>query len=217
MKLKRYRIFTGVLVFLIAFGTNINSAVTQANPSVAVSNTTKTVLVDVKIPKVASVPTPKPYVSKAKFEPTSNKKPAVSKMTVKEYIVKHSLDLGIDPALGLTIAKLESNFDHNKRSAYGAVGVFQILPSTARSMGYDAYHLNDNIKSGLTYYKKMYQKFGSMDLALAAYNAGPANVSKYKGVPPFAETKRFITKIKTEYEVQKTNPDPAILKLQKKG
>lgn len=136
----------------------------------------------------------------------------ISKMTVKEYIVKHSLDMGVDPALALSLAKLESGYDHTKRSPYGAIGVFQILPSTASSLGYNAYHLNDNIKGGLAYYKMMYNKFGSMDLALAAYNAGPGNVSKYKGVPPFAETKKFISLIKAEYKQQKSNPDPALIK-----
>ena len=142
---------------------------------------------------------------------------ATSKATVKDYIVKHSLELGVDPAIGLSIAKMESGFVHEKRSSFGAVGVFQLMPSTARRMGYNPYQLSDNIRGGLMYYKMMYQKFGSMELALAAYNAGPGNVSKYKGVPPFAETKRFISGIMNEYNSQKINPDPAILKYRKHG
>lgn len=137
---------------------------------------------------------------------------AASKATVKDYIVKHSLEMGVDPALGLSIAKMESGFVHEKRSSFGAVGVFQLMPSTARRMGYNPYYLSDNIRGGLMYYKMMYQKFGSVELALAAYNAGPGNVSKYKGVPPFAETKRFVRGIMSEYNAQKANPDPAILK-----
>lgn len=137
---------------------------------------------------------------------------ATSKATVKDYIVKHSLEMGIDPALGLSIAKMESGFVHEKKSSYGAVGVFQLMPSTARRLGYNPYYLSDNIRGGLMYYKMMYQKFGSVELALAAYNAGPGNVSKYKGVPPFAETKRFVRGIMNEYYAQKVNPDPAITK-----
>ena len=140
-----------------------------------------------------------------------------SKATVKDYIVKHSLEMGIDPALGLSIAKMESGFVHEKRSSFGAVGVFQLMPSTARRLGYNPYYLSDNIRGGLMYYKMMYQKFGSVELALAAYNAGPGNVSKYKGVPPFAETKRFVRGIMSEYYAQKANPDPAITKYQGKG
>lgn len=142
---------------------------------------------------------------------------STSKSTVKDYIVKHSLEMGVDPAIGLSIAKMESGFVHEKRSSYGAVGVFQLMPSTARRLGYNPYQLSDNIRGGLMYYKMMYQKFGSMELALAAYNAGPGNVSKYKGVPPFAETKRFVSGIMSEYNAQKINPDPAILKYRQTG
>lgn len=141
-----------------------------------------------------------------------NNTQAADKATVKDCIVKHSLEMGIDPALGLSIAKMESGFVHEKKSAYGAVGVFQLMPSTARKLGYNPYQLTDNVRGGLMYYKMMYQKFGSVELALAAYNAGPANVSKYKGMPPFAETKRFVSGIMSEYNSQKRNPDPAIAK-----
>ena len=70
------------------------------------------------------------------------------------------------------------------------------MPSTAKRMGLNPYSLNDNIKGGIMYYKNMYKMFGSMELALAAYNAGPGNVKRYNNtVPPYAETKRFIAKI----------------------
>lgn len=144
--------------------------------------------------------------------PAQTQAQVTSKATVKDYIVKHSLEMGIDPALGLSIAKMESGFVHEKRSSYGAVGVFQLMPSTAKRLGYNPYYLSENIRGGLMYYKMMYQKFGSVELALAAYNAGPGNVSKYKGVPPFAETKRFVRGIMSEYNMQKVNPDPAITK-----
>ena len=75
----------------------------------------------------------------------------IPKVTVKEYIVKHSMELGIDPALALSLAKQESGFRHELKSPYGAVGVFQLLPSTAKKMGYNAYNLSDNIKGGLKY------------------------------------------------------------------
>ena len=101
---------------------------------------------------------------------------AIPQDVIKESIVKHSVEMGVDPALALSIAKKESGFRHELKSPYGAVGVFQILPSTAKKIGYNPYYLNENIKAGLTYYKMMYKMFGSMELALAAYNAGPGNV-----------------------------------------
>lgn len=132
---------------------------------------------------------------------------------VKESIVKHSIEMGIDPALALSIAKSESGFRHEARSTHGAVGVFQLMPSTARRLGVNPYCLSGNIKGGLMYYKRLYNMFGSTELALAAYNAGPGIVKKYKRVPPYGETKYFVSKIMKEYNRQKSNPDPAIVKV----
>ena len=142
--------------------------------------------------------------------PLKSNAEAVSIVTIKELIVRHSMEMGLDPALALSIAKAESNFRHDKRSRYGAVGVFQLMPSTAKKMGYNPYQLQDNIKGGIAYYKKMYSMFGSTELALAAYNAGPGNVKKYNGIPPFTETKKFVSSIMNSYNNLKANPDPAI-------
>ena len=138
----------------------------------------------------------------------------VSEDIVKETIIKQSLEMNVDPALALSIAKKESGFRHELRSPHGAVGVFQLLPSTARRLGYNPYYLSDNIKAGLTYYKMMYKMFGSTELALAAYNAGPGNVRRAGGkIPPYAETKRFVNVIMQDYNHQKKNPDPAIARV----
>lgn len=144
------------------------------------------------------------------FCPIQSKADAVSKVTIKELIVKHSLEMGLDPAMALSIAKAESGFCHEKTSKYGAVGVFQLMPSTAKKMGYNPYHVNDNIKGGIQYYKAMYKMFGTTELALAAYNAGPGNVKKYNGIPPFNETRKFVSSIMNSYNNLKVNPDPAI-------
>ena len=132
---------------------------------------------------------------------------------VKETIVKHSLELNIEPALALSIAKKESNYKHSVRSRHGAVGVFQLMPSTAKKLGVNPYYLSENIKGGLTYYKMMYDMFGSTELALAAYNAGPGNVKKYNAIPPFTETKNFVSRIMADYHSLKNNPDPIITKV----
>ncbi len=135
--------------------------------------------------------------------------------SVKATIVKHAIEMGVDPAIALSIARTESGFRHEARSAHGAVGVFQLMPSTARRMGYNPYLLNENIKAGITYYKKMYNMFGSVELALAAYNAGPGNVKKYNAIPPYGETRRFVNKIMMDVKRQKTNPDPAVVNARK--
>lgn len=129
---------------------------------------------------------------------------------IKTTIVNQAIELGIDPALALSIAKVESNFRMEARSSCGAVGVFQIMPSTAKKIGINPYSLTENIRGGLKYYLTMYRMFGSVELALAAYNAGPGNVKRYNNtVPPFGETKRFVEKIMALQNVHKN--DPAIL------
>ena len=144
----------------------------------------------------------------------SGARAAVSEDVVKETIVKHSLEMGIDPELALSIARKESGFKHELKSVHGAVGVFQLLPSTANRLGFNPYYLSENVKAGLTYYKMMYKMFGSTELALAAYNAGPGNVKKFGGqIPPYRETKRFVNVIMQDYRMQKLNPDPVIVKI----
>lgn len=135
--------------------------------------------------------------------------------TVKAAIVKHSIEMGVDPAITLSIAKTESGYRHETKSVHGAVGVFQLMPSTARRMGLNPYSLDDNIKGGIMYYKSMYKMFGSIQLAVAAYNAGPVIVKRYKGVPPYAETKRFVSRIMSDYYYLKAHTDPAVIAYQK--
>ena len=147
---------------------------------------------------------------------TISSQAATPENVIKETIVKHSIEMDVDPALALSIAKKESGFKHELKSPHGAVGVFQLLPSTAHKMGFNPYYLSENIKAGLTYYKMMYKMFGSTELALAAYNAGPGNVKKYGTIPPYSETKRFVSQIMKDYNAQKINPDPVIAKFTQK-
>ena len=139
----------------------------------------------------------------------------VSESEVKAIIVKHSIELGIDPALGLSIAKTESKFRHNTRSPYGAVGVFQLLPSTAKTLGVNPYYLSDNIRGGLMYYKMMYKIFGSTELALAAYNAGPVAVKRQRAIP--GASRGFVNTIMSNYKYYSKNPDPAMIQAAKKA
>lgn len=129
---------------------------------------------------------------------------------IKEHIVQCALEMGVEPEIALSIAKKESGFCQEKRSYMGAVGVYQLLPSTARRIGYNPYHYKDNIRGGIAYYKLLKKMFKSDVMALAAYNAGPGNVKKYGGVPPFAETKRFVNVCMQYYNEYKNNPDSTV-------
>ncbi len=122
---------------------------------------------------------------------------------IKQAIIKHSIAMGVEPAIMLSLAKTESGFRQEARGG-NAVGVFQLLPATAKTMGYNAYNLDENIKAGITYYKRMYQTFGSMELALAAYNMGPGAIKRANHTVP-SSAQGFVNRIMADYRYFKTN------------
>ena len=121
---------------------------------------------------------------------------------IKQSIITQSRAMGVEPAIMLSIAKAESGFRQEARGTSGTVGVFQLMPSTAKRMGYNAYNLDENIKAGITYYKNMYKTFGSMERAIAAYNLGPGAVQKSNGVPKAAQP--FVTRVIKDYNYYKS-------------
>lgn len=114
-------------------------------------------------------------------------------------INKYSKEYGVDRNLVKAIAKVESGGNQNARSNAGAVGAMQVLPSTAKAMGENPYTLEGNIKAGTKYLAYLQKKYkGNQELTIAGYNAGEGNIAKYKGIPPFKETKHYIQKVKKE-------------------
>ena len=112
--------------------------------------------------------------------------------------------MGVEPAIVLSIAKTESGFRQEARGYGGHIGVFQLSPATAKTMGLDPYNLDDNIKGGITYYKNMYDKFGSMELAVAAYNSGPEAVKRCNNAIP-KHSQHFVSKIMNDYRTYKAS------------
>lgn len=110
---------------------------------------------------------------------------------------KASEEYNIPVGLLKAVAKAESNFNPHAKSCAGAQGIMQLMPSTARSLGVsDPFDPEQNIMGGAKYLSQMMDKFkGNIALTLAAYNAGPGNVAKYGGVPPFPETQNYINKV----------------------
>lgn len=99
------------------------------------------------------------------------------------------------------VAKAESGFNSKAVSKAGAMGVMQLMPGTARSLGVsDPYNARQNILGGAKYLKQNLDRFGGdVSLALAAYNAGPGSVTKYGGIPPYKETQNYVKKIMADY------------------
>lgn len=106
-------------------------------------------------------------------------------------------EYGVDGFLVAAVMEAESNFNPNAISHRGAVGLMQVLPSTAQTP--DPEVLKDpilNVAHGTRYLRRLLKLYdGDLELALAAYNAGPTNVRRYGGVPPFRETQRYVEKV----------------------
>ncbi len=101
----------------------------------------------------------------------------------------------IDPQLLAAVAKQESGFNPAAKSSAGALGLMQFMPATARSMGVDPLIPEQAVDGAARMLRDLKVKFGSIPLALAAYNAGPGNVQKYGGIPPFRETQNYVKNI----------------------
>lgn len=118
-------------------------------------------------------------------------------------IIYYSYQYGLDPLLVTAMIACESSFSQEATSGVGAIGLTQLMPATAEAVGVNPYDANQNIEGGCSYLATQIKNFAQtsmpVEMALAAYNAGPNAVWKYGGIPPYDETQNYVENIRTEY------------------
>jgi hypothetical protein len=122
-----------------------------------------------------------------------------------ELIETVSLKHGIDPALVHAVVEAESNYRPGAKSQVGARGLMQVMPATGRDLGVASaamlFDPQQNLEAGVKYLKWLLARFeGDLPNAIAAYNAGPAAVARYRGVPPFRETQDYVKKVLANFQ-----------------
>ncbi len=137
-----------------------------------------------------------PYKKKVSYT-TISVRPSV---TYREAIYRLSRRYGVDPHLVIALITVESGFRQSAISPKGAIGLMQIMPETARILGIDPYDPYENLEGGIRHLANLLRKYKDMKLALAAYNAGQKAVDKYRGIPPYRETRNYVKMILSLYK-----------------
>ena len=129
----------------------------------------------------------------------------IPRSEISELIDKYADKNGLDSDFVKAVINQESGFNSNATSKCGAMGLMQLMPSTAKGLGVtNAYDPEQNIDGGTKYLRGLLDRFdNNKSLALAAYNAGPNAVTKYGGIPPYQETKNYVKNVLGQYERMK--------------
>lgn len=126
---------------------------------------------------------------------------AHSKEALRSILHEVSFEHGVDPKLMEALVVVESAFNPHAVSVKGAMGLMQLMPATARRLDVDdPFDPEQNIRGGVREFSRLVDRYsGNLSLALAAYNAGEGAVQRYRGIPPYAETRRYVSKIMELY------------------
>lgn len=133
-------------------------------------------------------------------EPASNLRPTHA-VDVDAVLAHAAASEGVEDAFVRSVAKAESGYSPSAISKKGAIGLMQLMPATAATLGVDPKDAEANAQGGARYLRELLVRYhGNSALALAAYNAGPGAVTRYRGVPPFGETRAYIVRVTREYD-----------------
>jgi soluble lytic murein transglycosylase-like protein len=126
---------------------------------------------------------------------------ALNNAELRQLVQSVSREHGVDPKLVDALVRVESGYDPNAVSRRGAMGLMQLMPGTAKRLDVnDPFDPEMNIRGGVKEFSRLVEQYsGNLQLALAAYNAGEGAVAKYRGVPPYNETRNYISRILTIY------------------
>ncbi|MEO8196375.1 MAG: lytic transglycosylase domain-containing protein [Thermoanaerobaculia bacterium] len=134
--------------------------------------------------------------SEARSRRLSDRLLTVPDPELAELIDRHAVARDLEPRLVQALVQVESGYNRKARSNKGAIGLMQLMPGTASDLAVaDPWDAEQNLRGGTSYLRQMLDRFGGLELALAAYNAGPEAVTKYGGIPPYEETKRYVQRI----------------------
>lgn len=168
--------------------TSDDFATVLADSTKAIENNQNTISTNTAVSDTSTVSTGQTAASSASSY-TSNELDSIFEDAANTY--------GVSSIILKSIAKAESGFNPSAVSSAGAVGIMQLMPSTAAALGVsNSYDARENIMGGAKYISQLLSNYqGNISLALAAYNAGSANVDKYGGIPPFTETQNYVKKV----------------------
>jgi soluble lytic murein transglycosylase-like protein len=193
------------LVLLLTAAASLCGSATQAQIAKVSDESGRLFFVNEEPPNLLKATTRKPRGIFLPAQPsfTGNSRPAVdmdrdgAEKLVREAAERHK----VDPALVRAVIETESNWNPSARSHKGALGLMQLIPTTAQRFGVnDMFSPQQNVDAGVKYLKTLLERYnGNLEMALAAYNAGEGAVDRAHGVPAYRETRDYVQKVQNAY------------------